>query len=211
MAVNPLLVGIAGGTGSGKTTLCWEIVKCFGSDAVIIFHDMYYKALSHVPPEERCHHNFDHPDALDNDLFHRHLGALKFGKPVKMPEYDFLTHIRTGSVRIINPTEVILAEGIMLFADSRIRNRLDLKIFIDLDSDIRFIRRLNRDMKERGRDVDSIVEQYLSSVKPMHDQYVEPSKEYADLIVSEDNMDRARHMIIGIVNRMKNGQDQLNK
>lgn len=201
---HPLIVGICGATGSGKTTFCNKIAEKIGPQPTNISQDMYYKDLSHVTPEQRDRQNFDHPDAFDNDLFFAHLSLLKQGKAIEIPEYGFITHTRTGTLRRLEPEKAILVEGIMLFTDSRIRHVLDYKVFLDVDSDIRFIRRLKRDIEERGRSVDSVIEQYISTVKPMHDRYVEPGKKYADMVVSGEDLDRAVEMIVGMIFR----QDQ---
>jgi uridine kinase len=187
----PIIVGICGGTGSGKTTFCNKIAEKIGPQSTTISQDMYYKDLSHIPPEQRDRKNFDHPDAFDNDLFCGHLSALKQGKPVEVPEYDFVSHTRTGKHVLMNPTDIVLVDGIMLFTEPEIRDLFDYKIFIDVDSDVRFIRRLKRDIEERGRSVHSVIDQYLNSVKPMHDEYVEPNKRYADLVVFGEDIDRA--------------------
>jgi len=196
MTNTPILIGVAGGTGSGKTTLCKKIAKRIALNVSIICHDSYYKDLSHLPVEERDQQNFDHPDALDNNLFSQHLASLKQGNSVDIPQYDFATHTRHGKVQCVEPGEVILAEGVMLFTDARIRKLLDCKIYIELDADIRFIRRLKRDIHERGRNVDSVIEQYLSTVKPMHDKHVEQSKKYADLVVSGNDLDGAIDSVV---------------
>lgn len=184
MVTSPIMVGIAGGTDSGKTTLCNRAAEEIGQDVTILGHDSYYKDLSHLPIKKRAENNFDHPDAFDNDLFYGHLSNLKQGKPVEVPEYDFITHTRTVRVKRLQPGRVIFAEGVMLFTDSRITEQLDYRVYLYVDPDIRFIRRLKRDIEERARSIDSVIEQYLATVKPMHDKYVAPSKKYADLVVS---------------------------
>ena len=180
----PVIIGIAGGTGAGKSTMCRQIAGTIEEDIVIVSHDMYYKDLSHMPVSERDRQSFDHPSALDNKLFISHLTALKKGNPIDAPCYDFVSHIRTAEIRRIDPVKTILVEGLMLYTDKRIRDILDYKIYIDLGPDIRFIRRLKRDTEERGRNMNSVIEQYLATVKPMHDQYVEPSRKYADFVIS---------------------------
>lgn len=197
----PIIVGICGGTGCGKTTLCKKLSKTIGHDVSIIHHDSYYKDLSHLPIEKRAKNNFDHPDAFDNDLFCVHLSALKQGSSIEIPKYDFVTHTRIGKIEHVYPANIILIDGIMIYADLRIIDLFDYKIYVDADSDIRFIRRLMRDIKERGRSTESAIEQYLSTVKPMHDKYVEPCKEYADILISGEDLDGAIETIVGMIFR----------
>jgi uridine kinase len=182
--MKPFVIGIAGGTGSGKTTVARRIYESLHLDsAVFLDQDSYYRDLAHLPREERKKLNFDHPDALDNELLLGHLELLAAGKPIEKPIYDFSANTRaSGSVRV-EPREVILVEGILLFVESRLRDLFDLKIFVDTDADVRFIRRLQRDLELRGRTVESVIEQYLSTVRPMHFEFVEPSKRYADVIL----------------------------
>ena len=184
-----IIIGICGGTGCGKTTLCKRIARRIGPKASIISHDMYYMDLSHMATEQRDRQNFDHPDAFDNELFFAHLSLLKQGKGIGIPEYDYVSHTRSGKCVLLENPDTVLIDGIMLFDDQRIRNLFDYKVFVKVDSDIRFIRRLQRDLSERGRTLESVISQWLSSVKPMHDTYVEPSKAYADLIVSGNDLD----------------------
>ncbi len=196
----PIIVGICGGTGCGKTTIVNTILESLDhNEAAVIQHDSYYKDRSHLPYKERERINYDHPDAFDNDLFCGHLSALKQGKPVEIPEYDFITHTRTGRVQHLQPGRVIFIEGVMLFTDSRITEQLDYRVYLHVDADIRFIRRLKRDIEERARSTDSVIKQYLATVKPMHDKYVEPSKKYAHLVVSgydiDEVVDRINSMI----------------
>ena len=180
------IIGIAGGTGSGKTAVAKEILKHFsGESVVLIQQDAYYKDLSHLEHDKRNDINFDHPDALDNDLLVTHLKDLKNAKAINAPIYDFTTHTRITKTIHIKPTDVILLEGILVLADPRLCGLMDIKLFIDTDSDIRFIRRLRRDITERGRTLESVIEQFLSTVRPMHYEFVEQSKRYADLIVPE--------------------------
>lgn len=179
-----IVIGIAGGTGSGKSTFSHELVSRLQTNRIVyISHDSYYKDLDHLPLEERTRLNFDHPDALDNELMVEHLKKLHLGEAVDIPVYDFKTFTRTNQVERIAPQPVILVEGILIFAVQEIRDQLDFKIFVDTDADIRFMRRLKRDLVERGRTMESVYEQYLREVKPMHEAFVEPSKRYADLIV----------------------------
>ena len=187
MIDTPILIGVAGGTGSGKTTLCKRFIKQSGLDAGLICHDSYYKDLSHLPVKERDHRNFDHPDAIDNDLFCSHLEDLKRKRSIKIPEYDFATHTRTGRSVDFYPADIILIEGIMLFCDVRMGELFDYKIYLELDSDVRFIRRLKRDIDERGRSMNSVIEQYLGTVKPMYIKFVDPTKNSADVIINGDD------------------------
>jgi uridine kinase len=184
--MEPVVIGVAGGTGSGKTTVAREILRRAGTDLIsLIQHDAYYKDLSGLPVPQRDMRNFDHPDALDNDLLIVHLKDLKAGRPVDIPVYDFTTHTRTAGTRRVEPHRVVLLEGILIFADEALRRLMDVKIYVDTDADIRFIRRLQRDIAERGRTMDSVIHQYLATVRPMHQEFVEPSKRYADVIIPE--------------------------
>ncbi len=178
------VVGIAGGTGSGKTTLALELMDRLGEDkGVLIPNDAYYRDLSHLSPSDRSGHNFDHPDALETELLITHLKALAAGQPVEMPRYDFETHSRIeGEVKSLDPRPVIVVEGVLVLADEALRDRLDLKIFVEAEPDTRLSRRLVRDQKERGRDTESVLRQYEATVRPLHDRFVEPSKAFADLI-----------------------------
>ncbi|MCD6289562.1 MAG: uridine kinase [Anaerolineae bacterium] len=181
-----ITIGVAGGTGAGKTTIANAILDRVGWHRIAYLqHDAYYHDASNVPPEERLHLNFDHPDALDSALLAQHIRELQAGRPVDVPIYDFTTHTRRPETRRVNPEPVILVEGILIFAEPVLRDLMDIKIFVDADPDLRFIRRLQRDIKERGRTVDSVIEQYLSTVRPMHLEFVEPSKRYADIIIPE--------------------------
>ncbi len=184
--MKPLIIGVAGGTGSGKTTVAQAILDRVGRDKIAyIQHDSYYKDQSHLPPEERAKVNYDHPDALETELLIKHLKELQAGRAVEVPVYDFTTHTRTNKTRRVEPKQVILVEGILIFADEALRRMFDIKIYVDTDADIRFIRRLKRDIIERGRTMESVIEQYLATVRPMHLEFVEPSKRYADIIIPE--------------------------
>ncbi len=184
--MRPFMVGIAGGTGSGKTTVAKKVAAGLPEgSAVIIEHDNYYRDRSDIPLEERQRLNYDHPDSLDNDLFVAHLQGLRDAHPIEMPIYDYKTHSRLGERQTVQPAPVILVEGILVFVDERLRRQLDMKIFVDTDADIRIMRRVRRDIEERGRDFASIREQYYATVRPMHLRYVEPSKRWADLIIPE--------------------------
>jgi uridine kinase len=182
----PIVIGVAGGTGSGKTTVAHSILEEVGWNRIaFIQHDSYYYDASNLPPEERAKLNFDHPDALETALFVEHLKMLRSGKAVEIPVYDFRTHTRRQESRLITPEPVILVEGILIFADPHLRKLFDVKIYVDTDPDIRFIRRLRRDMKDRDRSLDSVVDQYLNTVRPMHMEFVEPSKRHADVIIPQ--------------------------
>ena len=187
--MKPFLIGIAGGTGSGKTTVARRIYDSLHLDsAVFIDYDAYYKDLQHLSLEERAAINFDHPDSLDNDLLVHHLNELIGGRPIAKPVYDFSRHTRAEQSVPVQPRDVILVDGILLFAEARLREMFDLRIFVDTDADVRFIRRLRRDIEERGRTMDSVIEQYLTTVRPMHFEFVEPTKRYADVIVPHGGM-----------------------
>ena len=186
--MRPLIIAIAGGSASGKSTVVREIVNRLKSlDVSIICHDDYYKDQTHLSMEERVKTNYDHPSSLDNDLLVEHLKLLMEGKSIDKPEYDFKTHNRMKETTRVNPTKVIFVEGILVLEDKRIRDLSDVKIFVKSDEDIRFIRRLKRDIEERGRDLDSVINQYLSTVKPMFNKFVNPSSRYADIIIPNDN------------------------
>ncbi|MDF2719584.1 MAG: udk [Paenibacillus sp.] len=181
-----LMIGIAGGTGSGKTTVAERLVTELGSEQVaLLSQDSYYADNRHLSMEEREQINYDHPDSVDGDLLLEHLRLLRRLQPIEMPVYDFSTHSRVGRTIRVMPKRVVILEGILLFADPLIRQELDIKVFVDTDADVRVLRRLSRDIQERGRTVDSVFAQYLNTVKPMHDAFVEPSKRYADLIIPE--------------------------
>jgi len=180
----PVIVGVAGGTASGKTTISEAILDRVGRERVaFIQHDSYYRDLGHLSFEERCRVNFDHPDSLESDLLVAHLDALCQGESVQVPLYDFSLHARRAETRRVDPRPVILVEGILIFAEKALRDRFDIKVYVDADADLRFIRRLRRDVSKRQRTVDSVIEQYLSTVRLMHLEFVEPSKRCADVIV----------------------------
>ena len=184
--MNSLIIGIAGGSGSGKTTLALRLKARFGEEEVrLIPHDSYYKRHDELPYEKRCLLNYDHPDAFDNDLLIEQLQALKAGQAVDCPVYDYTIHDRSPETLEVRPTKVILVEGILIFENKALRDLMDIKIFVDTDADVRILRRIMRDVKKRGRSLDSVVKQYLTTVKPMHEQFVEPSKRYADIVVLE--------------------------
>jgi uridine kinase len=188
----PLVIGIAGGSGSGKTTVAQEILQRVGPSRIAFLqHDSYYKDLSGLPPTQRAEVNFDHPNSLETDLLIQHIAALRDGKTVEVPIYDFSTHSRTDRSFTVQPRGVILVEGILIFTEAALRELFDVKIFVDTDSDIRFIRRLERDLTERGRTTESVVKQYQTTVRPMHLEFVEPSKRYADVIIPEGGFNAA--------------------
>ena len=183
---NPVVVGIAGGTGSGKTTVARAIYDRVGKDRIEwISHDSYYRNFEGLSPEERHHINFDHPDSLETELLVRHLDVLGKGSAVDVPIYDFTTHSRRPDTVRVEPRRVVIVEGILVLAEVELRKRIDIKLFVDTPADIRFVRRLMRDIGSRGRTVESVIEQYVTTVRPMHEEFVEPSKRYADLIIPE--------------------------
>jgi uridine kinase len=181
-----IVIAVAGGTGSGKTTVANEILQRVGAEHIAyIPHDAYYRDLSHLPRPERDLVNFDHPNSLETELLVIHLKELRAGRTVDIPEYDFTTHTRTQRTRRVEPAPVVLVEGILIFVEPELRQLFDVKLYVDTDADVRFIRRLRRDIQERGRSVDSVCEQYLATVRPMHMEFVEPSKRHADVIIPE--------------------------
>ena len=183
--MDTMIIGIAGGTGSGKTTLTLRLKERFGEDVSILYHDNYYKRHDDMPYEERCKLNYDHPDAFDTDLMIRDIQALRRVESVQCPVYDYTIHNRSDKTVEVQPTKVIIIEGILIFENPQLRDLMDIKIFVDTDADVRILRRILRDVKERGRSLDSVVDQYLTTVKPMHEQFVEPSKRCSDIIVLE--------------------------
>lgn len=191
MTKRPLIIGIVGGSGSGKTTVAHGILDALGGvDAAFIDQDAYYRDLAHLPLAERARFNFDHPDAFDTELLVAHLDRLASGLPIDKPTYDYAHHTRAARTERVEPREVVLVDGIMLFVDPALRSRFDIKIYVDVPDDVRFIRRLQRDVAERGRSVESIIEQYLTTVRPMHLEFVEPSRRWADVILPEGGHNR---------------------
>ena len=182
---NIMVIGIAGGTGSGKTTITRRLIEVFGEDVSVIHHDNYYKAHHDMPYEERALLNYDHPGAFDTDMLIEHLKLLKQGQSVQCPVYDYSIHDRTEQTITINPTRVIIVEGILIYENQELCDQMDIKIFVDADADVRILRRIVRDVRDRGRSLESVINQYLSTVKPMHEAFVEPSKRRADVIVPE--------------------------
>lgn len=186
-----ITIGIAGGTGSGKSTFTNRLKQRFGDDIAVLYHDNYYKRQDNLPFEERKKVNYDHPDSLETDLMVEHLKMLKNGQPVDCPVYDYSRHNRSDRMLHIEPRRIIVVEGILLLADPRLRDLLDIKIYVEADADERILRRIVRDVKERGRDLDNIVEQYLTTVKPMHYLYVEPTRATADIVINSGMNDVA--------------------
>jgi uridine kinase len=184
--MTPIVIGVAGGSGSGKTTVVRRISESVGPDAVTVLdHDRYYRDRNDLRLEERAALNYDHPDALETDLLVTHVKALKGGRPVEVPYYDFARYARLANTETVTPRRAIIVEGILVFADAPLRALMDVKVFVDTDSDTRFIRRLSRDVAARGRTMESVIEQYQATVKPMHLEFVEPSKRYADVILPQ--------------------------
>lgn len=178
-----MVIGIAGGTGSGKTTITGQIQKRLGDEVTVITHDNYYRAHHEMTYEERTLLNYDHPDAYETELLVEHLEALRRGESVEVPVYDFTTYDRTDQTTTVRPSRVIIVEGIVIFAHPELRDLMDVKVFVDADADVRILRRILRDVQERGRSLESVINQYLTTVKPMHEAFVEPSKRYADIII----------------------------
>lgn len=204
----PCILGVAGGTGSGKTTVVRAILGAAGADRIaLVEQDSYYRDVDWRSESDLLAHNFDHPSAIDNDLLVAHLAALKAGHPVEVPVYDFVRHRRTRLTRRVLPLPVILLEGILVFAEPALRDLLDFKIYVDTDADLRLIRRLGRDMAERGRSVKDVLRQYLETVRPMHLEFVEPSKRWADVIIPEGGENRvALEMVVARVEKLLGGR-----
>ena len=199
---NILVIGIAGGTGSGKTTLMKNLVSEFGGDVTVLSHDNYYKRHDELTYEERSRLNYDEPAALDTSLMVYHLSELRSGRAIDCPVYDFSVHNRADETVRVEPKPVIIVEGIMIFENEALRELMDIRIFVDTDADIRLCRRIKRDVNKRGRSLESVLEQYQATVKPMHEKYVEPSKKYADLVVPEGGKNTiALDMIVGRIRR----------
>ena len=199
---NILVIGIAGGTGSGKTTLMNQIIEKFSNDITVLSHDNYYKRHDELTYEQRCELNYDEPAALETDLMARHLDQLRQGEAIECPVYDFTVHNRSNETITIVPRKVIIVEGILIFEDKPLRDLMDIRIFVDTDADVRLCRRIKRDVEERGRTLESVLTQYQTTVKPMHEKYVEPSKRFADLVVPEGGRNLvALDMITGRIER----------
>ena len=180
-----MVIGIAGGTGSGKTTITRRLIQAFGEEVSVVHHDNYYKAHHDMPFEERAKLNYDHPNAFDTDLMLQHLRQLKQGKSIQCPVYDYSIHDRTDKTLLIRPTRVIIVEGILIYESLELCKEMDIKIYVDTDADVRILRRIVRDVRDRGRSLEGIIDQYINTVKPMHEQFVEPSKRRADVIIPQ--------------------------
>lgn len=203
MAISPFVIGVAGGSGSGKTTLATKLKRAIADSALILSHDFYYRANTDIPFDERVKANYDHPNAFDTELLIADIKRLKENRPIDHPVYSFATHSRTPETIHVEPAPVIILEGILIFENRELRDLMDIKVFVDADADIRLIRRLLRDVKERGRSLDSVICQYTETVKPMHEQFVEPSKKYADLIILQGGENRvALHMLVDRINAL---------
>ncbi len=207
-----MIVGICGGTGSGKTTIARAIVKAVGAEKVVLVEqDSYYRNLSDMPLDERHQANFDHPDSIDSDMLVNHIMRLKQGLNVEMPLYDFKTHTRSSRIEMIEPKPVVIVEGILIFAEPRLLAMLDVRVYVDTPDDIRFIRRLQRDISERGRTVESVIGQYYRTVRPMHLEFVEPSKRNADIIIPEGGQQEIGiEFLCSLVREKVNAQEHVN-
>ncbi len=201
-----IVIGVAGGTGSGKTTLVKALLNRFGDNLSVLSHDNYYKRHDELSYEERTHLNYDHPEAFDTDMMIAHLQALKRGEAVDCPTYDYTVHNRAEAVLRVEPRKVIVVEGILIFASRKLCDEMDIRIFVDADADVRLCRRIRRDVKKRGRTIDSVIDQYMTTVKPMHELFVEPSKKNAHIIVPEGGKNLiALEMIINRIQRHIDG------
>lgn len=205
--MEPLIIGVAGGSGSGKTTVVKHIVEAIGEDNIVLLqHDFYYRDLKHLPFEERIKQNFDHPSSLETELLIRHIEALKEGYHVEVPIYDFTKHIRKEKTKVVYPKKVVLIDGILIFSEIKLRRQMDIKLYVDTDDDIRLLRRIQRDIMERDRSLENVLEQYQDYVRPMHLEFVEPSKRYADIIIPRGGENEvALQMVTALI------QEQLNK
>lgn len=206
----PITIGVAGGSGSGKTTVARVILERIGEDHIsYVPHDSYYRDLSELPPDQRDNINFDHPDSLDTELFIQHIIKLRNRERIEVPIYDFATDRRTDEVRIVQSRPVILIEGILIFCDPRLRELFDVRIFVDTDDDVRFIRRLQRDVQERGRTLESVIHQWMTTVRPMYLEFVEPSKRYAHVIIPEGGKNEvAMAMVVARINALRERRDE---
>lgn len=207
----PLVVGVAGGSGSGKTTVVNYICEEFADDNILrLEHDSYYRELKHLPFEERVKQNFDHPSSLETELLIRHVKALMEGYTVEVPVYDFEAHTRKEETITAAPTKVILVDGILIFSEPELLKLMDVKIFVDTDDDVRLLRRLKRDLEERGRSIESVIEQYEKFVRPMHLEFVEPSKRYADIIIPRGGKNKvALDMVSALIRGKLNGENRI--
>lgn len=202
-----LIIGVGGGSGSGKTTVVNKILEGIGEDNILLIqHDSYYRDLSHLPLEERMKQNFDHPSSLETELMIRHVEALKGGYQVEIPVYDFAAHTRAKETIKVSPKRIILLDGILIFTEPELREKMDIKLFVDTDDDVRLLRRIKRDIMERGRDLEGVMNQYEKYVRPMHLEFVEPSKRYADIIIPRggENLIALEMVIASIRNRLVN-------
>jgi uridine kinase len=189
--MEPVIIGVAGGSGSGKTTVVREIIRKLGKQQVtVIHHDSYYRDVSELTFEERTRINYDHPNSLETPLLVEHLNGLKMGMPAQVPVYDFADHNRTGETVTAQARKVVIVDGLLILWDADLRAMMDIKVYVDTDADLRFIRRLTRDIHERGRSADSVIEQYTTTVRPMHLEFVEPSKRYADVIIPDGGFNK---------------------
>lgn len=202
-----IIIGIAGGSGSGKSTFTNRVKKYFGDDVIVIYHDNYYRRQDGIPFEKRVTVNYDHPDSLETDLLVEHLKQLKAGKTVECPVYDYNQHNRSDEIITIEPKPVILVEGILLLADERIRDLLDIKVYVEADADERILRRILRDVEERGRDLHGIIDQYLATVKPMHYMYVEPTRAKADIVINSGKNDVAFDLFVSKITQLLDEMD----
>ena len=210
MEGNILVIGIAGGTGSGKTTLMKNLISRFQGDVTVLSHDNYYKRHDELPYEERCKLNYDEPDALETDLMARHLEQLRHGESILCPVYDFTQHNRSDETVLVEPRKVIIVEGILIFENEPLRELMDIRIFVETDADVRLCRRIKRDVNKRGRTLESVLLQYQQTVKPMHEKYVEPSKKFAHIVIPEGGKNMvALDMVIGRIQRHLNDAEEL--
>ena len=200
--MEPIIIGIAGGSGSGKSTFTNRLRQYFGDDVVVIYHDNYYRRQDGIPFEQRVKVNYDHPDSLETDLLVEHLKELKAGKTIECPVYDYSQHNRSSEIIKIEPRPIILVEGILLLADERIRSLLDIKVYVEADADERILRRIVRDVEERGRDLKGIITQYLTTVKPMHYMYVEPTRALADIVINSGKNDVAFDLFVSKIGQL---------
>ena len=203
--MDTMIIGIAGGTGSGKTTLTRRLKERFGGHVSVLYHDNYYKQHDDMPFEERCKLNYDHPDAFDTDRMIRDIRALRWGETIHCPTYDYTAHNRSAETVEVRPTKVILIEGILIFENKELRDLMDIKVYVDTDADIRLARRILRDVCERGRTMQSVISQYTTTVKPMHEEFVEPSKKYADVIIPEGGFNS-----VAVIMLIRSIQSQIN-
>ena len=204
-----MVIGLAGGTGSGKTTITRKLMQRFGGDVSVIYHDNYYKAHHDMSYEERAKLNYDHPDAFDTELLIEAVRQLKAGHDVVCPVYDYSIHDRSDKTVIVKSAKVVIVEGILIYASPELRSLMDIKLFVDTDADVRILRRIKRDVRDRGRSLESVIDQYLTTVKPMHEQFVEPSKRYADLIIPEGGHNKvAMRMVVARVQAHIFGEEE---